>query len=265
MSQNPSNLFNLTEKVAMVAGGGGYLGKKVCAALASHGANVIIADIKQDTCDTAISELADQGFSAESVVLDIGDETSIIKAVNQVTRQQGRLDVLVNLTHFSRGKSLEEATIDDWQAGLRVTLSGAFALSREAGKVMVQQNSGSIIHFTSMYGMVSPVPEMYEGISGVNPPDYGAGKAGIIQLTKYQAACWGKHNVRVNAVSPGPFPHTGGMHDNAEFQNRQIKRVPMGRIGQPEEIAGAVVFLAAPASSYVTGATIPVDGGWTAW
>ncbi len=262
---NMPDTFDLSGKVALVAGGAGYFGREVCAALAAHGAAVAVADLRKDAADAVARGLRSSGHRAGGLALDVADEPSIVSAVEATASEHGRLDVLVNLAMFSRGKTLEEGTIEDWQAGLRATLSGAFALSREAGRVMVGQKSGSIIHFASMYGMVSPDPRVYDGFSPPNPPDYGAAKAGVIQLTKYQAAAWGPHNVRVNVVAPGPFPHAGGSHDQPGFIQRLADRVPMGRIGRASEIVGPVLFLASDASSYVTGTTLPVDGGWTAW
>ena len=149
----------------------------------------------------------------------------------------------------------------EWEKGLRVTLTGAYVLSRQAGRVMLAQGGGSIIHFSSMYGKVSPDPRIYHPPLAPNPVDYGAAKAAILQLVRYQAVMWGPKGVRVNAVVPGAFPK--GVE--ADFAKRLGERAPLGRVGRPMEIAGAVVFLASEAASFVTGTQIVVDGGWTAW
>ena len=124
---------------------------------------------------------------------------------------------------------------------------------------------GSIVHFSSMYGVVSPDPRMYPATQAVNPIDYGVAKAGILQLVRYQAVQLAPTGVRVNAIVPGPFPIPSTQGQDSEFMQRLRAKVPMGRVGNPKEIVGAVVFLVSDAASYVTGTQIVVDGGWTAW
>jgi len=271
------NLFDLCGRVALVAGGAGYLGQAICSGLLDHGATVIVADVDGQAAQTAADELADDaqpteqttrrhaGDRATARALDVSDEHSVQSAIDTVRAAHGRLDILVNSTTFSTGRTLDAATADDWQRGLSVTLTGAFLISRAAGRVMREQGGGSIIHFSSMYGLVSPDPRAYDPPETINPADYGAAKAGVLQLTRYQAVQWAPHNVRVNAIVPGPFPNPDIQRDNPSFIGRLEQRVPMGRIGRAGEITGAVVFLAGDASSYVTGATLTVDGGWTAW
>jgi NAD(P)-dependent dehydrogenase (short-subunit alcohol dehydrogenase family) len=125
--------------------------------------------------------------------------------------------------------------------------------------------SGSIVLFASMYGLVAPDPRIYRPPMNPNPLEYGVGKAGVIQMAKYLGACWGPRGIRVNAIAPGPFPNTAVQQQHPEFVERLAARVPLDRIGKPEEIAGVVAFLAADASSYLNGTTIAVDGGWTIW
>lgn len=259
------NLFDLTGRVACVIGGGGYLGRPVCEALASHGAHVVIADCRFDAAQSAAAHLAEAGLSAEAMALDVCDEPAVAGTFDQLVDQHGRMDIVVNTTTWSTGKKMEEMTLDDWQSGTRVALGGAFVVGREAGRVMVGQKRGSIIQFGSMYGLVSPDPRVYGTKWTCNPPDYEAAKAGILQLVRYQAVMWATEGVRVNAVVPGPYPNPAGMGADREFVEQLSRRVPMGRVGRAEEIAGAVVFLASDAASYVTGIHLVVDGGWTAW
>lgn len=253
-------LFDLKNRVALVVGGGGYLGRPCCEALADHGARVIVADRNEQAAIESADHVERQGGSTRAMALDVGDERSIDETFSEIEPP----DILVNLAAFSRGKPLDEVTREQWEDGLRVTLTGAFLLSRAAANAMGDRG-GSIVHFTSMYGQVSPDPSMYEGLFSPNPPDYGAAKAGIIQLTRNQAVNWAHRNIRVNAIAPGPFPKTFGQGANPEFVKRLSERTPMKRVGRPEEIAGAVVYLCSDASSYVTGTTLSVDGGWTAW
>ncbi len=257
--------FDLTGKVALVVGGGGYLGVPVCRALAQHGAYVVVADVRKKAAEKASELLADEGFSVEAVSLDISDEDVVKAAVDDIVNSHGGLDIAVNSTAHSTGKPMDQMTLADLEKGLRVSLSGAFVLSREAGRVMVAQGSGSIIQFGSMYGKVSPDPRIYAPNYNVNPIDYGAAKAGISQMVRYQAVMLGPKGVRVNTVIPGPFPNPVGQGGNAEFVKKLSDKVPMARVGDAEEIVGAVVFLASDAASFITGAEIVVDGGWTAW
>jgi gluconate 5-dehydrogenase len=129
---------------------------------------------------------------------------------------------------------------------------------------MKRQNAGSIINIASMYGIVSPNPALYRGTEFFNPANYGSGKAAIIQFSRYTACFFAKYGIRVNAISPGAFPNQKVQKDQI-FLERLCEKVPLGRIGQPEELKGAVVFLASRAASYITGINLVVDGGWTAW
>jgi NAD(P)-dependent dehydrogenase (short-subunit alcohol dehydrogenase family) len=253
------SLFDLTDRVALVAGGGGYLGRPVCEALAAHGAHVIVADINQQAAQKTAAGIMGAA-SAETCHLDVGDEASINDTIGSIKT----LDILVNMATFSHGKPLEEATGGEWDDGLHVTLTGAYLLSRAAANRMTDRG-GSIVHFASMYGIVSPDPRTYDGLGPPNPPDYGAGKAGVLQLARYQAVFWAKRNIRVNTVVPGPFPNGQGHGADTTFVDRLNQRVPMGRVGRADEIAGAVVYLSSNAASYVTGTSLVVDGGWTAW
>ncbi|MCC6683279.1 MAG: SDR family oxidoreductase [Phycisphaeraceae bacterium] len=251
-------LFDLSQRVALVAGGGGYLGEPVCHALAAHGAHVIVADLNLDAA-RRVAQGADKFGSAEARQLDVGDEASIVQVIESIPT----LDALVNMATFSFGKELDQITAEQWNTGLNVTLTGPFLLSRAAAERMPQRG-GSIVHFASMYGLVSPDPRAYEGICSPNPPDYGAAKAALLQLTRYQAVFWAKRRIRVNAVAPGPFPNPQ-LQTDARFIDRLSQRVPLGRVGRAQEIAGAVVYLSSEAASFVTGTCLTVDGGWTAW
>lgn len=265
MNPSPSGLFNLTGSVAIVAGGGGYLGGPICEALAAHGAAVLVADRNAAAAEAAAHKVSRAGGRAVARPLDVTDKEGIQRVLADAEAELGAVDTLVNCTTYATGRPMDELELEDWQACLRVTLGGAFLLSREASRLMRQRGRGSIIHFGSMYGIVSPDPGMYGDTSAPNPPDYGAAKAGVLQLTRYQAVMWAPQGVRVNAITPGPFPNPAGVHADAGFQKRQTQRIPMGRIGKSHEVAGAVVYLASPGASYVTGANLVVDGGWTAW
>jgi NAD(P)-dependent dehydrogenase (short-subunit alcohol dehydrogenase family) len=241
------------------------LGSEVCRALAEHGAHVICSDLRHDQATEIVTTLRGHNLVADALAVDIGDEAGVIKATADIRTKFGHIDVLVNMTYFYTKKPWDELTAADFDAGLRVTLTGAFVATREVGKVMRDQGHGSIVHFSSMYGVVSPDPRMYPATQAVNPIDYGVAKAGILQLVRYQAVQLAPAGVRVNAIVPGPFPIPSTQGQDSEFMQRLKAKVPMGRVGKPAEIAGAVVFLASDAASYVTGTQIVVDGGWTAW
>jgi NAD(P)-dependent dehydrogenase (short-subunit alcohol dehydrogenase family) len=257
-----NKLFDLTGRCVFVVGGAGYLGTPVCEALAGQGAKVVVADFREDAAESVAEAINQSGGpgSAEARALDISDEASINRQIASVDG----LDGLVNLAASSKGGTLDDMSVEDWDAGLRTTLTGAWLLSRAAAK-RFGPDGGVIVHFSSMYGQVSPDPQMYTDLFPPNPPDYGVAKAGISQLTRYQAVAWASRNIRVNAVVPGPFPKTFGQGANPEFVKRLSERVPLGRVGRPEEIAGAVVYLCSDAASYTTGTSLVVDGGWTAW
>lgn len=257
--------FDLTGKVAWVIGGAGLLGTEVGRALAEHGAHVIVSDNRPERGDSLSATLREAGLKSDSMSVDIGDEAQIVAMTADLAAKFGHIDVLVNMTYFYTKKPWTELSAADFDACMRVSLTGAFVATREVGKVMQRQGSGSIVHFSSMYGVVSPDPQMYPSSQAVNPIDYGVAKAGILQLVRYQAVQLARSGVRVNAIVPGPFPIPSTQGQDDEFMKRLRNKVPMGRVGNAPEIAGAVVFLASDAASYVTGTQITVDGGWTAW
>ena len=258
-------IFDLKGKVALVVGGAGYLGLPTSRGLAKHGAHVIIADVREEAAENARALLTEENLSVEAIQLNIGDEDAVKKSIDAIVDAGKSLDIVINATAFSTGKPMEEMSMEDWEKGLRISLSGAFVLSREAGRVMAAQGSGSIIQFASMYGKVSPDPRAYGADRNVNPVDYGAAKAGILQMVRYQAVMMAPKGVRVNAIVPGPFPNPARDGSDPLFMKNLSDRVPMNRVGTAEEIVGAVILLASDASSFMTGTEIVVDGGWTAW
>lgn len=256
-------LFDLTGRTALVTGAGGHLGSALAAALAEAGCRVMVTSRKLATARATAAALggAQKGRHG-AVVLDQMDEASIQRGFADATKQAGHIDVLVNNAH--------EVLADDWrgvtgQAFTRhlANATGYFLLARLVRDAAVQRRQpASIIMLGSMYGQVASYPEVYAGIGPANPAAYQVLKGGILQLARHLAVYWAKDRVRVNCLSPGPFPSPRAAK---KLVQRLRARSPMGRMGQPHELKGAIVFLASDASSYVTGHNLVVDGGWTAW
>jgi len=260
-----STLFNLSDKVACVIGGGGYLNTPACRELAALGAHVVVADKNLDNAQRTAATITAAGHSAEAITIDITDESAVTAMVDDIVRRLGRLDVMVNGTAWYNNVLPEEMSLADFRSGMSVNLDAAFVVTREAARVMQPRNTGSIILYSSMYGVVSPDPRAYPGDMKPNPIHYGVAKAGVLQLARYWAVRLAPSNVRVNTIVPGPFPTPDTVNAHPDFIEQLNHRSPMRRIGRQNEMAGAVVYLASDAATYVTGTSITVDGGWTAW
>jgi gluconate 5-dehydrogenase len=262
-----ASLFSLEGRTAVVTGASGFLGRTMVEALRVNGARVVALGRSE-----RIEELA-----ADDVVVRRVDmyETDAFAAVLEELFETERVDVLVNNAHelgeatgFNTPEgTLERASEEQWERHFAAVRWAALAIQK-VGPHMRERGSGSIVNVSSMYGRVAPSPALYEGTSLGNPPGYGVAKAGIEALTRYVASYWGRYGIRANALVPGSFPNTGGSTENSvgeadPFLERLAERTVLGRPGRPEELAGALVFLASDASSYVTGHSLVVDGGWT--
>jgi NAD(P)-dependent dehydrogenase (short-subunit alcohol dehydrogenase family) len=257
--------FRLDGATALVTGAAGHLGSAMVAALAEAGATLYLNGRKPGPLEAARDALRAHGSKAEILPFDVTDRAARASAVAGLAR----LDVLVNLAYTGRPGTIAMATPEDFSGAFESGVTAAFELTRDClpalREAVRQRGDASVINIASMYGHVSPDPRLY-GESGLNsPPWYGAAKGGLIQLTRYLACHLAAERIRVNAIAPGPFPRTEISAGKSDFVARLEQKVPMERIGTPEEIAGPVLFLASKASSYVTGINLPVDGGWTAW
>jgi NAD(P)-dependent dehydrogenase (short-subunit alcohol dehydrogenase family) len=250
-------------RTILVAGGAGYLALPAVELMAQQGANIVLADINAERLAAAEAAAVKAGAPGVlSVPLDFADEASILNCVRAAADRFGSLWGVVNATFGSNGKRFDDLTVDDFDRANRLNLTGTFVLAREAAKHM--PDGGSMVMFASMYGVVAPKPDNYPPPMAPNPIEYGAGKAGIIQMVRYMAGHFGGRNIRVNAVAPGPFPHQA-TQESTEFMGNLSRSTMLGRIGRRDELAGPTAFLLSDASSYVTGQCLNIDGGWTAW
>ncbi|NCO39054.1 MAG: short-chain dehydrogenase [Armatimonadetes bacterium CG_4_10_14_3_um_filter_66_18] len=263
MMQTVRELFDLSGRVALVTGGAGWLGTAMCEALAESGARVAVASRNVAKCRALAERLPGGGHLA--LALDVQSEGSIRSVVDEVAETAGRFDILVNNAYNGRAPGIDEATAADFQVSFMGGLTSYFVAAQQARTHMLQVGGGSILNIASMYGMVASYPDAYVGFDINSPPTYHALKGGVIHLTRHLAVYWAKDRIRVNAVSPGPFPPDRVSAAEPDFVERLKTKCPTGRMGTPEEVKGAAVYLASEASSYVTGHNLVIDGGWTAW
>ncbi len=262
-------LFSLAGKVCLITGGAGHLGTAMSTALAEAGAHVCILGRTQAALAKLAGDLTGRGLSAEAVTSDVTMAEDVKTLIADLEKRHGRLDVLVNNAYAGRPGVMRDSRASDYVSAVEIAVGAAAELVNAAHGLLrnAVQASGdaSVINIASMYGMVSPDPRIY-GQSGLNnPPHYGAAKAALLQYTRYAAVHLAPEGIRVNAVSPGAFPPDVVRQRDPAFAAALIQKVPLGRLGRPEDLAGAVLFLASAGSRFVAGANLPVDGGWTAW
>ena len=261
-----SELFSLKNKTALITGGAGYLGSEISDALAELGANIIIAARNKEKSLLKCRELESKynnEIKAYAVQVDLMDKEAISRCFQEVKDQFGGIDILVNNAWSGNKNSFESISDEDWQYDIEMSLTSVFRCVK-AALPSLKERRGVILNITSMYGHIAPDYRIYDGIQFTNPPSYGAAKAGVIQFTKYLASFLSPYGIRVNSLSPGPFPHEI-TQQNKEFMEKLVAKNPLNRIGQPHEIKGTVALLCSNASSYITGQNICVDGGWAIW
>lgn len=250
-------LFDLSGRVALVTGGGRGIGRAISTGLAAHGATVLVAGRAQAALDETVAEIAASGGKAVAMRMDVSDEAEVARVRDAVVADHGGLDILVNNAgidpHYA---PLEKTTPAQWDEIIGVNLTAVFRCCRLLGATMLGKGRGSIVNISSIAGHI--------GLKRQVP--YGASKGGVEQLTKSLAHDWAEHGIRVNAIAYGfvETDLTAGMTTHEHIAPRLLSRIPLGRFGRTSEVAGAAVFLAADASTYVTGHSLMVDGGWTA-
>jgi NAD(P)-dependent dehydrogenase (short-subunit alcohol dehydrogenase family) len=265
-------LFSLRDRTAVVTGAAGLLGRRHCAALALAGANVVATDLDADGCAASAATLVD-GARSMACAADVTNLESLRALRARVLERFGRIDVLVNNAALDEKVErsgaapvgFEELPLEVWERALRVNVTGVFLCCQVFGGAMAQAGRGSIVNVASTYGVVAPDQSLYLRPDGVQAlyksAAYPTTKAALLGLTRYLAAWWGRAGVRVNALSPG------GVENGQAgwFVERYAARTPLGRMAEPSDYEGALVFLASDASAYMTGANLIVDGGFTTW
>jgi NAD(P)-dependent dehydrogenase (short-subunit alcohol dehydrogenase family) len=264
------SVTRLDGKVAVVTGGAGILGRRFCQGLADSGASVAVVDIDKSS---ALEVARPLGANADGFSCDISDPNSVADCIAAVLERFGRIDVLHNNAASKSSdvraffEPFETYSLSTWREVMAVNIDGMFLIAQAVGRHMIERGGGgSVIQTASIYGLVGPDPRIYEGsdyLGGpINTPAvYAASKAAVIGLTKWLATHWALHGIRVNCLVPGGV----ASGQNSLFSDKYSSRVPLGRMAEADEMVPALLYLASPASSYVTGQVLAVDGGWTAW
>lgn len=261
-----NNIMNLKDKVIVLTGGSGLIGKEFCRGLSEFGAKVIIGDIDEKTSKKVSKEL-NKDLKSEKVFyfyLDMTSEDSIDKFIKNVETKFGKIDVLINNAYPKNkkyGAKFEKVDFDSFKENIISHMGGYFLISQRISERMKKHKSGVIVNIASIYGALGPNFSVYEGTEMTMPVEYSMIKGGIINFTKYLSTYLAHHNIRVNSISPG------GVYNgqNEDFIQRYCEKVPLGRMANPSDIVGTLIFLVSDASEYITGQNIFVDGGLSAW
>ncbi len=249
-------LFNLTGRIAIVTGGSRGLGLEIAEGLAEAGAALMLCARREEWLTPAVSELRARGVSVEGELCDVSNPADVQRVVDATVRTFGRVDILINNAGLSWGAPAETMALDKWHKVIEANLTGAFLFSQSTGREMLKQRYGRIVNIASVAGL-------HGAVNGPHYAGYAASKAGLMGLTRELAAEWGRQGIRVNAIAPGFF-HSRLADAAIPLAEPGIKAYsPIPRVGDPGELKGVAVFLAADASNYITGQVIVVDGGRT--
>ncbi|MBI4920067.1 SDR family oxidoreductase [Candidatus Azambacteria bacterium] len=252
-------MFELKNKVALITGARRGMGKSHALALAKQGAKVVITDINQEECQAAADEIKSMGGEAAAFKMDVANAAEVNQVFDEVVKQFGRVDILVNNAGIYQPKPALEITEEEWNRMIDINLKGEFLCAQRAAKEMVKNKWGRIIN-------ISSIDSGGVGIGLAGGAHYAASKGGVVGMTEVMATEWAQLGITVNAIAPGAIdtPMIAAAQIPEEAMKQMIAGIPVGRIGRSEEISAAVVFLASEEASYVTGATIYIDGGWLA-
>lgn len=254
---NVKELFNLEGEIAIVTGASQGLGEEMAIALSEVGANVVVVDIQSEKGENVSEKIKSLGRESIFVKCDVSNEKEVEKMVSEVLNKFGKIDILVNNAGIVSNYPAEEMTLEEWEKIINIDLTSVFICSQKVGRVMIKQKKGVIVNIASMSGIIvnNPQPQCH----------YNTAKSGVIMLTKSLAAEWAKYNIRVNAIAPGYMGTEMVKRAYPKYGEKWIPLIPMGRIGEPYEIKGPIVFLCSKASSYITGSVLVMDGGYTIW
>jgi NAD(P)-dependent dehydrogenase (short-subunit alcohol dehydrogenase family) len=250
-------LFDLTGKVALVTGGSRGLGKEMAEGMAEAGASLMLLARREQWLTPTVEEFRSRGFQCEGALCDVSNIDEVQATVDRTIQTYDQIDILVNNAGVTWGEPIEDHSLEKWNMVLQINLTGAFLFSQRVGREMLKRRTGNIINVASIAGLRGSM-ERGQHIVG-----YVAAKGGLLAMTREFAAKWARRGIRVNAIAPGFFPSRMTEKVMAEIQPMIEAGVPMGRVGAEGELKGVAVFLAAPASGYITGHTFVVDGGGT--
>ena len=256
---------DLENRVVVITGGAGLIGKGFVRAVSENGGIAVIADLDESAGNKVKDEISTEldTDNIDFIKVDITSRESVVGMIDVLTNKYNAIDALVNNAYprnKNYGRKFEDVSYEDFCENLNVHLGGYFLMSQEVSRLMVQQKRGVIVNIASIYGFMAPRFELYENASFTSPVEYSAIKGGLLSLTKYLASYLGKHDIRVNAISPG------GVHNNQpeSFVSQYSKKTIIGNgMAEPDDLTGALVFLLSDASKYITGQNIVVDGGWS--
>lgn len=254
------DLFQLAGKTAIVTGGGRGLGQYIALALADAGANVVVCSRKLDACEEVKRQIVDRGGHALALACDVTSPDDVGRIVRATIETYDAVDILVNNSGATWGQRAEDMPPEKFVSVLNVNVTGTFLMSQAVGRAMIQRGAGGVIlNISSIAALTGGHPDF------INVVGYSASKGAIVSMTRDLATSWAPHGIRVNAVAPGWFPTKMSSPLLERYREPMLANIPLKRFGTMDDIQGVAIFLASPASAYITGQTVIVDGGATAW
>jgi NAD(P)-dependent dehydrogenase (short-subunit alcohol dehydrogenase family) len=256
----PAELFDLSGRTAIVTGGGSGIGRQMATGLAQAGADVVLCARKPERCEEVAAEFERElGVRALGLRCDVRDQAQVQAVVDRTKSEFGSVDVLVNNAGTSWGAAAEDHPLEGWQKVIDVNLTGVFLFAQAAGRVMIEQGGGKIVNIASVAAFGGAPPELMNAVA------YNASKGGVVSFTRDLATKWAQHGINVNAIAPGWFPSDMNKALLDARPDAYLEHIPLRRFGGPDDLKGAVVYLASRASDFVTGQVVVVDGGQSAW